>query len=508
MGVDVLTRQRLALLLGPLVCLGIILGHPVALTGDQAAALAVTAWIVIWWVGEAIPIPVTALLPIVLFPLTGMLTVSGTTTPYADPIVFLLLGGFLLALSIERWNLHHRLSLHIIALVGTRARNLVLGFMAATAVLSMWISNTATTMMMIPIAAAVIAEMTILGGRRHPPIDAADLAEPNDPSEPTGELIQHLPDEIEDLPNTTFGLALMLGIAFAASIGGSATLIGSPPNAVLAGVARSELGIDVGFLEWMLVGLPLAIVFLTLTWVVLVIALKPRIDRQPEGPNLVDRQLDELGSMSIGERRVLAVFGLVAGGWVLRPFVIEPVLPMVTDTIIAIAGAILVFLVPVDGERLIDWEYATRVPWGVLLLLGAGFSIARAFQTTGLDLVMAQAIVGIGIEGSVLLTMMIATTVVLLTNVTSNTATAALFMPITIGIATSVGAAPLALMATAAFAASFAFMLPVATAPNAIVFGTGYMTIPDMAKIGVLLTLPAIVIITATVVWWLPIVWG
>ncbi|GAB3025990.1 SLC13 family permease [Natronobiforma cellulositropha] len=503
-----LSRQTVGLVLGPGVCVLLLLGTPFGLSSAATAVLASTAWVVIWWVSEAVPIPVTSLLPVVLFPLTGVTTVGGATAPYADPIVFLLLGGFLIALAIERWNLHHRLSLVILDAVGTSGKALVLGFMAATAFLSMWISNTATAMMMVPIGAAVIVELTAVGGRRTPPLERDDIEAPNDPLEVEGELFHQLEEEPEDLPNTSFGLALMLGIAYGASIGGAATLIGSPPNAVLAGVAESNLGVEIGFLEWMLVGVPLGVVFLLVTWLLLVVVLRPTVEPGPERADVVERQLRELGAMTTGERRVLAVFGLVAGAWILRPFVIEPIAPTVTDAMIAIAGAILVFLVPVDGERLLDWEYTSRVPWGVLLLLGAGFSIARGFQVSGLDVVVADAIVGLGVTELAGMVLLLTAVVCLLTNVTSNTATASLFMPITLSIGLATGVAPLTLMAAAAFAASFAFVLPVATAPNAIVFASGYLTIPEMAKVGLVVTVPAILAIAIFTIWWLPLVWS
>ena len=503
-----LSRSLVGLIVGPLSFVAIIGGSPFGLSPGATAVLASTAWVVVWWVTEAIPIPVTSLLPVVLFPLTGVTTVGGATAPYADPIVFLLLGGFLVALAIERWNVHHRLSLLVLSAVGTSGKALVFGFMAATAFLSMWISNTATAMMMVPIGAAVIVELTAIGGRRNPPLEREELVEPNDPFDLDAELLHPLDEDPEELANTSFGLALMLGIAYGASIGGAATLIGSPPNAVLAGVAESNLGVEIGFLEWMLVGVPLAAVFLVVTWVLLVVVLRPTVEAQPKRADVIDRQLRELGSMTTGERRVLAVFGLVAAAWILRPFVIEPIAPTVTDAMIAIAGGILVFLVPVDGERLLDWEYTSRVPWGVLLLLGAGFSIARGFQESGLDVVVADAIAALGVTELGGLVLLIATVVCLLTNVTSNTATASLFMPIALSIATATGIAPLTLMATAAFAASFAFVLPVATAPNAIVFGSGYMTIPEMAKVGLVLTVPAILAISAFAIWWIPLVWS
>ena len=505
--VSVPSRRSVGLLSGPILFLSLYVIGPFGLAPEATAALASTTWVVVWWVTEAVPIPVTSLLPVVLFPSTGVMTVGDTTAPYADPIVFLLLGGFLLALAIERWNLHHRLSLITISIVGTSGRNLVFGFTLATAFLSMWISNTATTMMMVPIGTAVIVELTAIGGRRTPPLDREEIEVPNDPSDVADGLLNQLEEGPIERPNRSFGLALMLGIAYGASIGGAATLIGSPPNAVLAGVAEANLGVEIGFVEWMLVGVPIAIVFLPIAWLLLVVVLRPTIDHHPDRPDVVERQLAELGAMTTGKRRVLAVFGLVVGGWIFRPVLLQPLFPILTDPMIAIAGAVLVFVVPVDGERMLDWEYTSRVPWGVLLLLGAGFSIARGFQESGLDGVVAGAITGLGITELAGMVLLVAAVVVLLTNVTSNTATASLFMPITLSIGLAIDVAPLTLMMAAAFAASFAFMLPVATAPNAIVFASGYTTIPQMVKVGAVVTVPAVLIIAAFAIWWLPLVW-
>ena len=504
-----LTRQTLGLVLGPVGFLLVLVLAPFGLEPAATAVLAGTLWVVVWWVTEAIPIPGTSLLPIVLFPLTGAMGVGETTAPYADPIVFLLLGGFLIALAVERWNLHHRLSLLIIRAVGIGANRLVLGFMAATGFLSMWISNTATAMMMVPIGAAVIAELTTVAGRRRPVLDHDDLEEPNEPDDVIGELVHPIDTDPEDLPNTTFGIALMLGIAFGASIGGAATLIGSPPNAVLAGVAETNLGIEVGFLEWMLVGVPVAVVFLPLAWGILILTLRPEITKRPKRDDVIGEQLRALGSMTTGERRVLAVFGLVAAGWITRPFLIQPYAPMITDAVIAVIGAILMFVVPVGrDERLLDWTYTSRLPWGVLLLLGAGFAIANGFQTSGLDVAIADAIGGLGITELATMVLLVTAVVIVLTNVTSNTATASLFMPIALSVGLAIGVSPLTLMAAVAFAASFAFVLPVATAPNAIVFASGYLTIPTMVRVGVPLTLAAIAVITVATTFWVPIVWG
>ncbi|MFC5279179.1 SLC13 family permease [Halorubrum rubrum] len=469
------------------------------LASDAVAAVACTAWIVTWWMTEAVPIPVTSLLPVVLFPTTGTLDAAGTTTAYGDPIVFLLLGGFLLALAVERTGLHERISLLVITRVGVSAPGLLFGFMAATALLSMWISNTATAMLMVPIAVAVLSQThTVTGGPQ--------VSVPDD----VGDIVRDADADPPALPATRFGVALMLGIAYAASVGGVGTLIGSPPNAVLAGVAESRLGVEVGFLEWMRFGLPVAAVGTLAVWATLIVVLRPSVDVVPGRERVAAHKLSELAPASTGERRVAALFGLVAVGWLTRPFLIAPVLPAVTDATIAVAGGIAAFLVPTGPRRefLLDWEYALRLPWGVLLLLGAGFALARAFQRTGLDGRAADLIAGAGVSGGLGLVVLLAVTVVLLTNVTSNTATASVFTPIAVAVAGSAGAPPLTLMATVALTASFAFVLPVATAPNAIVFGSGYLTIPEMARVGAAVSVVGIAVIVAGVVWWLPIVWG
>ncbi|MFW5919401.1 MAG: SLC13 family permease [Halanaeroarchaeum sp.] len=492
------TRQLIGLVLGPALFAGILLFAPFDIPAAANAALGSTLWIATWWVTEAIPIPATSLLPIVLFPLTGVGNVATATTPYADPVVFLLLGGFLLAVGIERWDLHRRIALAVVRLVGVRPDRLLLGFMVATAFLSMWISNSATAMLMVPIATAVI-------------VSVGTIDEPDRPgAEENGddELVVGVRVEPEDRPAADFGLALMLGIAYGASIGGMATLIGSPPNAVFAGVAASQLDVHISFLDWLVFAGPLSVAFLVVTWAFLVAVLRPELPLDGNVEAVVRSQRAALGPFSRGERRVLGVFVLVAAGWLLRPFVLQPLFPAVTDTVVAIVGAVLLFVVPADyGNRefLLDWGDATRVPWGVLLLLGAGFSLANGFQESGLDEVIARALAGIGVVPLVVLVGAVATVVVFLTEVTSNTATATVFMPILISLGTTLGVPPLTLMATAALAASLAFMLPVATPPNAVVFGSGYVTIPQMSRVGLWLNLLGIVAIVALTYAWLPV---
>jgi|SRR6056297_732259 len=492
------TRQQVGLVLGPALFFGSLLFLPFTVSPSATAALASTLWIAVWWVTEAIPIPATSLLPIVLFPLTGVVDVTGATAPYADPVVFLLLGGFLLALGIERWGLHRRIALTVVSLVGVRADRLLLGFMVATAFLSMWISNSATAMLMVPIGTAVIVSVgTGAECDRYPATgDGQD------------ELVAGAGSNPDGRPATRFGVALMLGIAYSASIGGTATLIGSPPNAVFAGVAASRLDVQISFLDWLVFAGPLSIVFLVVTWLLLVKLLRPEIPLDGGAEAVVRAQRAELGSISRGERRVLGVFALVAAGWLLRPFVLQPLFPAITDTVIAIVGGVLLFVVPVDYESrefLLDWSAVTRLPWGVLLLLGAGFSLANGFRESGLDTAIAQRLAGVAGVAVVVLILLIATVVVFLTEVTSNTATASVFIPIMFSLGVNLGKSPLMLMATAALAASMAFMFPVATPPNAVVFGSGYVTIPQMSRTGLLLNLLGIVAIVAITYLWLPL---
>ena len=494
----VFTRQRIGLILGPSLFIGLLLFSPLTIPPSANAALASTLWIVIWWVTEAIPVPATSLLPIVLFPLTGVVDVTAATAPYADPIVFLLLGGFLLALGIERWDLHRRFALVVLGLVGVRADRILLGFMLTTAFLSMWISNSATAMLMVPIGTAVLVS-----------IGAVDQQErgSGEGYESDG-LVPGVRTDPDDRPASDFGLALMLGIAYSASIGGVATLIGSPLNAVFAGVAESRLDVRIGFLDWLVFAGPLSVVFLFVTWLSLVKLLRPEVPLDGGTEDVIRRHRAELGSVSRGERRMVAVFGAVAAGWLLRPFVLQPLFPAITDTIVAVAGAVLLFVVPVDydaREFLLDWSDATRVPWDVLLLIGAGFSLANGFQRSELDTVIAEGLAGIGGVPLVVLVLVVATVVVFLTEVTSNTATATVFMPIMIGLGVTLGVSPLVLMATTALAASMAFMLPVATPPNAVVFGSGYVTIPQMSRVGLWLNLLGIVAIVGLTYLWLPI---
>ncbi len=463
-------RQRIGLLLGPLLFLLVLLmPTPEAMSPAAQRLAAVTLLMASWWISEALPIAATALLPIVLFPLLEVMSLAQTTSAYANPMVYLFLGGFLIAMAMQRWSLHRRIALHTIRLVGTSPRRIILGFMLATAFLSMWISNTATAMMLLPIGLAVIAQRQDVGE-----------------------------DEGEG-----FGTALMLGIAYAASIGGVATLIGTPPNAILAGVLREQHAITLGFAQWMGLALPLSSLMLLLAWLYLTrLVYNGGAGGHKDGGALIDEQLSALGRMGVAERRVLAVFCLVATAWMVRGLLDIAWLDRVGDPGIAMAAALLLFVIPSGSERggrLLDWPSAVRLPWEILILFGGGFSLAAAFVHSGLT---GWLVGQLGLLQQMplwLLLLAVVLLVIFLTEVTSNTATATIVLPLMGALAGAMSVAPTLLMVPAAIAASYAFMLPVATPPNAIVFGGGYVTIPQMARAGIWMNLLATLLICALV---------
>jgi solute carrier family 13 (sodium-dependent dicarboxylate transporter), member 2/3/5 len=483
---DVLIRhraQRIGLWAGPAVALIVLLlPAPAGLDPMGWRTAAAASLMAIWWLTEAIPIPATALLPIVLFPTLGVLSAAEAAAPYAHDLIFLFMGGFLIAAAMERWGLHRRIALNVMTRTGTSPARLVLGFMIATAFLSMWISNTATAAMMLPVAMAV-----------------AETLRPSDTEGPF-----------------EFGLALMLGIAYAASIGGVATLIGTPPNAVFAASVSELVGVEIGFGQWLMVGLPVSLILLPITWVLLTKVLYKPGDLGGNAAAVIHEQWNALGPASKGEWAVGIVFSLTALAWILRAPKsfgafdlpgIQTVFPAVRDSTIAIAAAIILFLIPVDSkkrEHALDWSTAKGIPWGVLVLFGGGLSLARAMSQSGLGEWIGGGVAGLDTMPTFLLLGVVAALFVFLTELTSNVATATMAMPIMAGIAIPLGIPPVTLMATAAVACSMAFMLPVATPPNAIVFGSGYLTIPQMSRAGLALNLIAIVVITASATFLIP----
>lgn len=474
-----MSYKKFGFVLGPLL---FILIHYFfkgeGLSEEGRDILAATCWIGIWWVFEVLPIAVTALLPILLFPLLDAVTLGDTTASYGHKYVFLYLGGFILAVAIEKWNLHKRIALQIIKTIGTNMYTIVLGFMVATAFLSMWISNTATTVMVLPMAISIVKQLK------------------DNPNTPEDE-------------NKIFSKLLMLAIAYAASIGGIATLIGTPPNLVFAGFVQKTYGVDISFWQWMKFGLPLASVLLVLAWLYLTrIAYPLGKARFPGGKKEINRLLAELGPLGKEEKMVLLVFVLTAFCWITRSFLLQKFIPNIDDTIIAIASAIVLFIIPANrsGEPLIKWNEAVRIPWGIILLFGGGMAIAKGFQETGLAIYLGgQMTFFEGLPLFVLL-LLIITCVNFLTEVTSNLATTAMMLPVLAPLALTLGINPYLLMVACTSAASCAFMLPVATPPNAVVFGSGYLRIPDMVRTGFLMNILSIVLMALAVYFFLPII--
>ncbi len=430
------------------------------IAGKVTAGLAI--WMAAWWLTEAISIYATALLPLAVLPLTGAQSIKASAGAYAHPLIFLFLGGFILALALERWHLHKRFALFVLRLVGTSPRRLVGGFMISAAVMSMWITNTATTIVMLPIALSVIAM------------------------------------ESDESPHKQrFAICLLLGIAYAASIGGIGTIVGTTPNMFAVSFIENELGQTISFAEWMLIGVPLVVVFIPITWLL----LTRFIFRLPATSADSDYNLDTTAEpWNRGSVLTLIIFALTAFGWMARPLLVKlPALTHLSDAGIAIGAALLLFAIPENIKEkrfLIDWETAVKVPWGVLLILGGGLCLAGAIRANGVAELLAIQLVAIGEVPPLVMTLMIVSLMIFLTELTSNVATTTALIPIVAAIATALGIEPLKLVIPATMAASCAFMLPAATPPNAIVFGSGIIRIPTMARAGIWLNLAGVLTVT------------
>ena len=470
--------RRLGLFLGPCLAIPILLSPlPGGMEPEAQRTAAVVVLMAVWWMFEAIPFAATALLPLALYPLLGVVPAGEVSRSYADANIFLFAGGFFVAMAMQKWNLHTRIALHILRRTGTRPHALVGGFMLATALLSMWISNTATALMMLPIALAVV-DMFSREGKR----------------------------------GDGFAVCLLLGIAYAASIGGIATLVGTPPNVVLAQqYEKLPDARPIGFFPWMTVGLPVAAVMLLVAWILLTrILFRPGNRVIPEVGRMLEARLASLGPMGRPERTVLVIWGITVLAWIFRTdidlgFGTLPgwarLFPegFTHNGTVAIVGALLLFVTPVDwkrGEFALDWEWARRIPWGTLLLFGGGLAMADGMKRSGLVAWTGESLAFL--QGMPLLLILLCITLfcTFLTELTSNVASANILLPILGGsLAPVLGVHPLVLMVPATMAVSCAFMLPVATPPNAIVFGSGRITIPRMARAGLLLNLVGVVLI-------------
>lgn len=466
---------------GPLLALLVYLSLSSldSLTTEASKTAAIATLMAVWWMTEAIPLPVTSLLPLVLFPLSGVLELKEAAPPYANKFIFLFLGGFMIARAVEKWNLHRRIALLTVFVVGTQPTRLVAGFMLATAGLSMWISNTASTVMMLPIGLSLVT------------LFSEQFRQADRRSGRTGK---------------NFAVCMMLGIAYSASIGGLATLVGTPTNLFLAGFA-SDHHITIGFGRWMLFASPLALVLLVLTWLLLTHLIFPiRVNSLAGGRALIAAELSKMGPVSRGEWSVLTVFSMTALAWVIREpltswtWLVQLVPPVarLDDTIIALLGMLALFLIPVNfrqGESALDWETAVNIPWGVLLLFGGGFCLAKAVAESGLAKWIGTRVEVLELPAFALVVAVVAM-VIFLTELTSNTPTVATFLPILYGVAHGMDVEPMLLLVPATLAATCAFMLPVATPPNAIVFGSGHIEIRSMVKAGLWLNLLSIVLIS------------
>ncbi len=475
--------KKIGLILGvSILTMTLLLPAPADMSESAWRTAGVALLLAVWWATEVLPIPVTSLLPVLLFPALGIMSMEDSTAPYAAPAIFLLLGGFIIATGLAKWNLHRRIALNILVRVGDSPAALIGGFMGATALISMWISNTASTLMMIPIAMSLAGEM--------------------------------VKDEIDQ--HQKFILCLILGIAYSASIGGLGTIIGTPPNLFVVSFMKQNYGIDISFVDWMIFGVPVVIVMTTLAWFVLT---KWAFSFDLHGEHIskvaIYTELKKMGGMTLPEKRLTAVFIFIAMAWILRVPVQENfgILLWLNDAMIAVGGAVLMFIIPAglsqgNNTALMDWDNASKIPWGVLLLFGGGLSLADAIKDTGLAAWIGAGLSGLPHLDLLLMMLVLVTLVIFLTELTSNTATTATLLPILAVLAASSGIDPMLLFAPTALAASCAFMLPVATAPNAVVYSTGQVKISQMANAGLKLNLVAIVIVSGMSYALVPLVFG
>lgn len=473
--------KKFGLLFGPLAFL-IITNLPFELLSQKGdAVIAVSLWMISWWITEAVSISVTALLPLLLFPLLKVMPIAQVGAYYGSPIIFLFFGGFILALALEKVHLHKRIALNIIKLTGTTPNKVVLGFMIATALMSMWISNTASTVVMLPIAMSVI------------------------------NLLIHDDDSFTK-DDRNFALSVMLGIAFSANAGGIATVIGTPPNSVLIGLLESEYQIEISFLKWMTFGLPFSILMVALSYLVLVKWMFPNKNLHFKAPQeLIEIELNKLGKISSKEKRVLIIFGVTVFLWIFRTL-INKLIPnlALSDTIISMLGAISLFAIPFNfkkGDFILEWKDTEKLAWGILILFGGGLALAKGMSVSGIvDTVtntIASSNISVLITASLLIVLML-----FMTELMSNVALVAVLAPVVAGIATGLEIPILYLLIPVTMASSCAFMLPMATPPNAIVFASGYIKVKDMVKVGFFLNSIAVIILILLFQFFMPFIFS
>ena len=472
--------RKVGFIVGPLLCI-LLLAAPIELINPAIdKVIAVALWMIIWWVTEAVSISVTALIPLALFPLLGIGDIKEVASNYANPIVYLFFGGFVIALALEKVNLHKRIALSILKITGTKANGIILGFMIATGLMSMWISNTASTVVMLPIAVSVIQLL----------IDDEDGFTKND---------------------RNFALSIMLGIAFGANIGGMATLIGTPPNSVMLAFLNESYNIDIGFFQWMKMGVPFSIILMIITYFMITkVFYKNNLGNIGKSGNIIQTELDKLGPVSKGEKVVLTIFLITAISWMLRSY-LNQLLPEITltDTTISVIAALLMFIVPInykDGKFPLAWEDTSRLPWGILILFGGGLALASGLAQSGfIDMIGSyisqQEDWSMWIVTAVLIFLML-----FMTELMSNVALVTILIPLVVGIAIGMDVPVLQMVIPVTLASSCAFMLPMATPPNAIVFASGHVRVDQMARVGVVLNLISVGLLFALAYYVVPVI--
>jgi sodium-dependent dicarboxylate transporter 2/3/5 len=467
------------MLAGPALFVLVLFLDPFSLGPSANKVLAVAVWMITWWITEAIPMPAVALMPLVLFPLFGIAKISEAALPYANEVVFLFMGGFMIGLGIEKWNLHRRIALSIVRLTGTGGNGIILGFILSTGFISMWLSNTATTMMMYPIAASVIS---VVFAQQRDSVGARN-----------------------------FALCIMLAIAYASNFGGIGTIIGTPPNVAYVSFISKKFGYDIPFFSWMLVSLPVAILLLISLYFVLIRMFPNRLVANGEMSDLIRDELKALGPITTPEKRVLTIFVLTAFLWIFRDLINKIEVFRLDDNMIAVFGALLMFIVPAGSEqepteKILSWQDTSKMAWGILLLFGGGITLAAALEKAGLIGMLGNWLAGFSGSSMLLLILVIATLSIFISEVMSNVAQVIVFAPVVTGIAAAIGADPLALGIPMTLAASCASMMPMGTPPNAIVFSSGYIKLKDMIKAGLVMNLISIVLIVASSYFILPYV--
>jgi len=462
-------RDLISLLAGALLFVLMLAINPFNVSHQANLVLAVAVLMISWWVSEAIPMPVVALLPLILFPLMGIATIKETSASYGDNIIFLFLGGFMIGLAIEKWNLHTRIALFIIRATGTSGDRIVLGFIIATGFLSMWLSNTATTMMMYPIAASIIHVV-------------------NENREGHGNL-------------KNFSLTVMLSIAYASNFGGIATIIGTPPNVAFVAFMEKKYHYTFQFVDWMIICAPIAILLLVSLYLVMTKWLYPNKLKADNSTKMVIRKkIEELGPMKIAEKRVLVIFCATALLWITKDLINSLNYLKLDDTMIAIIGATALFIAPSgmneNGSRILDWKDTNKMAWGILLLFGGGIALAGALEKAGLIESLGKWIAGFGGSGGFVLIVMVTVMSIFISELMSNIAQVIVFSPVIAGIADAMGVNPLVLGLPMTLAASCASMMPMGTPPNAIVFASGYIKLNQMVKTGFVMNIIAVILIS------------